>query len=207
MGKPKTIDNILTPDEIKRLKESAISLRERLIVYTLLNTGMRNGEFVHLSKDWIDFKRRQIRIPQEIKCDCRRCSKPYINKKSGKITRPAGVWRPKTPQAMRIIPLNPITFKLLKDFFEAFDSIKAMIPSTGSVNYHIKRIAGRAKIPHPVFAQSLRGTFASTLAMQQFTSPEIKEIMGWKSIVPAEKYIKLFSPHIKKVFDQKWKGI
>ena len=37
--------------------------------------------------------------------------------------------------------------------------------------------------------------------------PEIKEIMGWKSIEPAEKYIKLFSPHIKKVFDQKWKGI
>ena len=206
-SRPKTIDNVLTPEEQKDLLEAIESYREEVIVFGLLFTGMRVGEFVHMRKDWIDFKQRIIKIPYEIKCSCKKCSRPQIRKSDGVMTRASGIWRVKTLQSARIIPMVPEVTPILKKFFKSFNSVIEMIPSGGSAYYHLKKVAKRAKIDHPVFPHALRGTFASILADQGFTLLEIKETMGWADFKMALKYIRLFGGHMRDTFDKKWKGV
>jgi len=203
--RPKTLENVLTTEEVDLLKQNAVSVREKLIVNGLLYTGMRINEFIHLNRDWIDFKAHHIRIPGSMPCQCRYCGVPEVNSK-GKITRPAGVWRPKTVQGARLIPIAPEVLPWLKEYFGTFKSVMQMIPSRGSAHYHLKMTAQRAGITHPVFPHALRGTFASTLAMKGFDPFEMKEIMGWKGIEASSSYVRLFGDHIQKVFDKKWKG-
>jgi len=192
----KTIENVLTTEEVSLLEQNAVSVREKLIVNGLLYTGMRVGEFIHLNRDWIDFKAHHIRIPGSMPCQCKSC----------KIGHPTGVWKPKTTQGARVIPIAPEVLSELKEYFRTFKSVMEMIPSRGSAHYHLKMAAKRAGITHPVFPHALRGTFASLLAQKGFDPFEIKEIMGWKSVEMASSYVRLFGDHIQKVFDKKWKG-
>ncbi len=44
----------LTPDEATRLANACETQHERLIIWTLLDTGLRVAELAHLTKDNID---------------------------------------------------------------------------------------------------------------------------------------------------------
>lgn len=197
MPKAKTRDNILSEKEVKDLiKASAESLRESFIVNVLLSTGMRVGEFVHMRKDWVDFTRGVIRIPEEMPCDCKDCKD--------------GVWRPKTNRAARIIPIASEIRPLLKNFFRAFNSVGQSIPSPSSAYYHLQKAAKRAKIPHKVFPHALRGTFATMFIVKSMRKRKsvnvftLQDLMGWASIETANQYVRLSGEVTKQSFEEIW---
>jgi len=203
-SKPKTIDNILTEEEIEKLKKSARGLREKFVVYMLLYSGMRISELVHMRRDWVDFRRGIIYIPKEQPCRCSpSCRKPLFNRK-GEMTKPPNTWKPKTSASVRAIPIVPEIEDVLTKFFSKYRSVMDCIPSRGSAHYILRKVARRAGINHPVFPHALRGTYATTLAAKGFTPFEIRDALGWKTIEPATHYIRLAGERLKKAFEEKW---
>ena len=125
-------------------------------------------------------------------------------KQEGEVTKPSGVWKPKTVEAIRAIPIVPEVEGILREFFSKHEEVMELIPSRGAAYYRVKGIAKRASIKHPVFPHVARGTFATLLARKDFNAFEITSIMGWKSIKTAEAYIKLAGAAIKQAFKKKW---
>ncbi len=202
-NKEKTKENLLTDIEVDQLKGAGQGFKDSFLVMMLLYTGMRISEFIHMRRSWIDESMGLIRVPKEQICSCKECMRELKNRK-GLVTKPSGVWKPKTVEAVRAIPIVPEVEKILKEFFMNHKEIMEFIPSRGAAYYRIKRIAKRARIPHPVFPHVARGTFATLLARKGFNAFELISIMGWKSIKTAEDYIKLSGAAVKQAFKEKW---
>lgn len=201
--KAKTKENLLTDDESQRLLEACKGFEDVFLVSMLFYTGMRISELIHLRRDWIDWELGFIRIPGEQRCGCVFCERELRNVKD-QITKPSGIWRPKTPEAVRPIPIVPEIEEILREFLSKHEEVLKLIPSRGAAYYRLRWIAKRANIGHPVFPHAARGTFATLLARKGFNAFELMRIMGWKSIKTAEDYIKLSGAAVKRAFKEKW---
>ena len=217
--KSKTKDNLLTEDELVALLNAINTFNESLLVYGLGFTGMRVSEFIHLSREWVDWDRDLIVIPERQRCGClsNGCQKPRYDRK-GKVIKQPGYWMPKTKNAIRSIPIVPELKPLLQKFFSKYSCVMELIPSRGMAYYIIRDLGVRAGIPHPVFPHAIRGTFATLLAsgsrpwrknpakrhVKPFTPFEIKDTLGWSKVQTADDYIRLSAQMIKTTFEEKW---
>lgn len=201
--KGKTKENLLTDQELEKITRACRGFRETFVLTVLLYTGMRVSEFIHMKKSWIDKDRGLIRIPKNQPCSCNSCKRELKNKK-GEITKPSGLWKPKTVEAIRPIPIVSEVQPILEKFFSTHKAVMELVPSRGSAYYDVRKIARRTDVKHLVFPHVMRGTFATLLATKEFNAFEIKTIMGWKSIKTAEEYIKLSGGAVKKAFKEKW---
>jgi len=195
-------DNVLSGIEVKILLGALETDRERLCIEGLLFTGLRRGELVHLTRDWI--QRGKIQVPSQTACDCWECKKIIyrkVKKKKSKKTvkvlrKPAGLWMPKTNAGARSIPLNELSKKLFDWYFREHHAIRELVPCTKSVYYTIKQIESRIKdqLTHELIPHGLRGVYASRLAEQGISTFKLKEIMGWAHSKVADEYIALYGP-------------
>jgi len=199
--KPHTRDYILTDSEIRRVKKSLRTDTERLVVLGLLYTGMRISEFVHFRKNWIKWSEEVIRIPRQQPCSCYECKKVLVNKK-GEVTKPSGVWKPKTIDSARVIPIVPEIEQIFREYFKHHNSIMESVSSRVYAWMILKNVERRSGIK--LFPHMLRGTFATLLAAKGFTVEEIKETLGWRSFKTADEYIKLSGARVKRAMKEKW---
>ena len=58
----KVIRKPYTPEEVERLKESCLTLRDKTIICVLLSTGCRISEVCNLNRDDIDFQRLECKV-------------------------------------------------------------------------------------------------------------------------------------------------
>ena len=112
----------LTPDEANRLAAACETHQERLIVWTLLDTGLRVSELAGLTREHIDWQNHRLMI-------------------YGK----GGIYGTKSKR--RIIPLTDRIRPLIDGHFAIHDTI-GMTPRT--MQRILKRIANKAHINHPV---------------------------------------------------------
>jgi len=187
----------LEEEEIRRILrylEREGNFLEEFCFKVLLFTGLRVSEFVHLKRSWI--KGNVIRIPEREKCNCRECRKK------------GGVWRPKTKDAIRNIPIVPEIRGLIKSFFKNFNSVMDLFPGKTPARvqvYNILReLERKVKLKHRLFPHALRGTFATILASKGFDEWEIKSALGWKRIDVATRYIKISGARLERAFEEKW---
>jgi len=200
--KPQTRDYILDESDIKKVRRSLKTFVEGLVVLGLLYTGMRVSEFVHMRKDWISWKTGLIRIPRQQRCDCYECKKVLRNRK-GEVTKPAGVWRPKTPESIRPIPILPEIEALFRQYFQRSSQIMDVVGSRVYAWMVLKRVEQRSGVK--LFPHVLRGTFATLLASKDFDATEITPLLGWKSFKMADFYIKLSGARVLKAVQEKWR--
>jgi len=73
VSKPKTKEHILLPEQIDKINKNIKSSEEDFVFNSLLNSGLRISEFVHLRKTWINFNRNLIKVPEAEKCSCKGC--------------------------------------------------------------------------------------------------------------------------------------
>ena len=201
--KGKTKENLLTDQEVEKILHACIAFSETFVLTALLFTGMRVSELIHMRKSWVDKILGLIRIPKNQACSCSQCERELRNKKD-EITKPSGLWKPKTFEAVRSIPIVEEVQPVLDKFFSTHKTVMEYVPSRGSAYYYVRKVARRAKVQHLVFPHVMRGTFATLLARKGFNAFEIKDTMGWKSIKTAEEYIKLSGAAVKKAFEEKW---
>lgn len=193
MGRALTRENLLSEEEVDKVKRVCRHHYEVLLINGQLYTGMRISEFLHLNRRWISWVEGVIRIPERMPCNCEEC-----------VKKRGGVWTPKTKEAVRAIPILPEVKELFKEFFKDHRQVGDYIGTRNVAYYHVKQIGKRARLSHPIFPHALRGTFAYMMAKKRLDVFRLKDLMGWASLEPAVWYVKFAGMELRDEVIKIW---
>jgi integrase/recombinase XerD len=166
----------LNPDEANRLASSCETHQERLIVWTLLDTGLRVAELAGLTRAHMDWQSHRL----------------TIYGKGG----PYGA-----QSKRRILPLTDRVRPLLENHFAIHDTI-GMTPRT--IQRMLKRIANRALIRRPVTPHILRHTFSVAAIQKGISLPALQRLLGHDRLTTTEIYLNLSPKDVIREFKEKW---
>jgi len=165
----------LKAEEADRLANACQGTKEKLIVWTLIDTGLRVSELCSLSPDNILWQQRSLRINGK--------GGPY-GKKSKK----------------RMVPMSKRVQALLEPYFTLQDK---WFSGERQVQKTVKKIANRAQITKTVTPHVLRHTFA-TLALQKGISlAAVQKMLGHDRLATTEIYLNLTESHVIEEFQNK----
>lgn len=139
----------LTREEAAKLSEACKAPKEKLVIWTLLETGLRVHEFCNLTPENIDWQSHQIVI-------------------YGKGSKGKGKKR-------RIIPMTPRVRTLLESWFAVNSGVG--IKNRG-VQMLVKRVAVRARITRKCCPHVLRHTFSVECIKKGISFPALQAILG-----------------------------
>jgi len=166
----------LMPEEANRLASACKDTREKLLVWTLLDTGLRVTELAHLKKDNIDWQGHRLMIYGK--------GGPYGSKSK-----------------RRIIPLSDRIQPLIKGHFALHNTI-GMTPRT--IQNIVKDVANRARISRPVSPHVLRHTFAVAAVQKGISLPALQRLLGHDRLTTTEIYLNLSPEDVVREFRDKW---
>ena len=166
----------LTQDEATRIANACTTHTERLIVWTLLDTGLRVSELAGLSKQSLDWQMHRL----------------MIYGKGG----PYG-----TKSKRRIIPLSPRVQPLIEGHLALHDEFGM---SSRTIQRLIKSIANRASVSRPVTPHVLRHTFAVTAVQKGISLPSLQRLLGHDRLTTTEIYLNLSPEEAIREFQTKW---
>jgi integrase/recombinase XerD len=166
----------LTADESDRLSKACETPTERLVVWTLLDTGLRVGELCDLTRKNVLWQQRQLRFK----------GKGGPNGKKTKV---------------RVVPMSNRVRALLEHHF-ALE--KAFPVKTRRAQDIVKAVANRAGITKEVSPQVLRHTFAKMALQKGISLPTVQKILGHGSLQTTAIYLNFTDVHIQDEFERKW---
>ncbi len=166
----------LTQDEANRLANVCQTHQEKLVIWTLLDTGLRVGELVNLKQDNIDWQKHRLTIYGK--------GGPY-----GKKTK------------RRIVPLSPRIQGLIEKHFGLHDNLGISIRT---IQRMAKTVANRAQISRPVTPHVLRHTYAVTVVQKGISIPTIQRILGHDHLTTTAVYLNLSPEEAIREFKEKW---
>lgn len=166
----------LTNDEWDKLVNACKSLKEKLIIYTLLDTGMRVGELAKLKKDDIQWQEKRIIVFGK--------GGPY-GKKSKR----------------RVIPMTDRVNALFELHFTTNDKI-GMSPRT--IQRMLKKVANQAGITKRTTPHVLRHTFAIMCIKKGISTRALMSLMGHDNLSTTEIYLNMSPEDIIKEFREKF---
>lgn len=180
---PRKIPEILSPEEVTRLLQGAVSLKFRAALAVAYGAGLRANEVVHLKPSDSDSRRMMIRV------------------ENGKGQRDR--------QAM----LSPALLKILRAWWRAGRAERTLLPggwlfpgqppvnpmSTRTLNraFHYARRA--AEIHKPVSLHSLRHAFATHLLEQHQDIRLIQVLLGHKKMDNTARYTQVATNLLREV--------
>jgi|GEM_PF-451404 len=150
--------------------------QEKLIVLTLLDTGLRVSELATLTKDNLDWQMHRL----------------MIYGKGG----PYG-----TKSKRRIIPLSPRVQPLLEGHLALNDKFGI---GARTIQRLIKLVANKASISRPVSPHVLRHTFAVTAVQKGLSLPALQKLLGHDRLTTTEIYLNLSPEEAIREFQSKW---
>jgi integrase/recombinase XerD len=166
----------LTQDEATRFAQAAETHEERLVVFTLLDTGLRVSELASLTSKNLDWQMHRISVLGK--------GGPYGSKSK-----------------RRIIPLSDRVRPLL----EAHLSLHNEIGFTArTIQRLVKRVASRARISRPVSPHVLRHTFSVTAIQKGISLPALQRLLGHDRLTTTEIYLNLAPEEVVREFLEKW---
>jgi integrase/recombinase XerD len=166
----------LTPDEANRLATACQTHAEKLVIWTLLDTGLRVSELARLKKENIDWQGHRLMVYGK--------GGPY-----GSQTK------------RRIIPLSARVQPLLEGHFALHDTL-GMAPRT--IQVLVKRVATRAHIRRTVTPHVLRHTFSVTAIQKGISLPALQRLLGHDRLTTTETYLNLSPEDVVREFREKW---
>lgn len=164
----------LTPAEADALVKACKTSEEKLVVLTLLETGMRVSEAALLNKDSLDTQSHQITV--------------YGKGRNGIKKR-------------RILKLSHILRVVLEPHLVAYDRFGTP-PRT--MQRLLKRVASRAKIRRPVTPHVLRHTFAVRALRQGIGIVDLMKLLGHDRLDTTAIYLNFDPAQTLKEFEEKW---
>lgn len=139
----------LTQDEANRLANACKTHKEKLIVWTLLDAGLRVSELAKLTKNHIDWQGHRLTIYGK--------GGPYGSKSK-----------------RRVIPLSARVQPLIEGHFSLNDTLGM---SARTIQRLIKTIANKARIRRPVTPHVLRHTFSVTAVRKGISLPALQRLL------------------------------
>ncbi len=163
-------------EEADRLANACQNTNEKLIIWTLLDTGLRVSELCDLTPENILWQQRALRINGK--------GGPY-----GKKTK------------KRVVPMSGRVHALLEPYFALNNK---WFIGKRQVQKIVKQVANRAQITSTVTPHILRHTFA-TLALQKGISiAAVQKMLGHDRLATTEIYLNLTESHVIEEYQNKW---
>jgi integrase/recombinase XerD len=166
----------LTQEEANRLATACQSHKEKIVLWLLLDTGLRVSEVANLTKDNIDWQRHRL----------------MIYGKGG----PYG-----TSSKRRTIPLSNRLKPLVEHHFALHDDIGMGVRT---IQRLVKKVANRAHITRPVTPHVLRHTFAVSAIQKGISTRALQEVLGHDRLSTTEIYLNLSPEDVIREFLEKW---
>lgn len=171
----KTIPEILTIEEIKKIIESVNNPKHKLIIKLIYGTGLRVSEIVNLKKENINFVEKLIHI------------------KLGKGKKDRFV---KLPESILEELEN---FSKIGNSKYLFESQRGGKLTTKTIELVLKNSAKKAKIKKRVYPHLLRHSFATHLLEQGTDLRMIQKLLGHSSIKTTQIYTQISQANIKNI--------
>ena len=166
----------LSDDEVNRLTNACDTFREKFVVWTLLDTGLRLSEFANLTKDNIQWQKRRLVIYGK--------GGPY-----GKKTK------------RRIIPMTERVRRLMEYHFAENNSIGV---TKRTIARTVKKVADKAGISKPVSPHVLRHTFSVDCIRKGISTRALQTLLGHDRLTITELYLNLSPEDAIREFLNKW---
>jgi len=166
----------LNNDEVNRLTNACDTFREKFVVWTLLDTGLRLSEFADLKKDNIQWQEKRLVIYGK--------GGPY-GKKSKR----------------RIIPMTDRVRRLIEYHFAENNNTGIGKRTVGRI---VKKVADKAGILKPVSPHVLRHTFAINCIKKGISARALQTLLGHDKLTTAEIYLNLSPEDAIREFLDKW---
>jgi len=166
----------LDEEEQDKLVNACKNHKEKLVVYTLLDTGMRVSELANLKKENVKWQTGVIEI-------------------YGK----GGIYGKRTKR--RNVPLSPKVRKILEIQFAMSEKIEL---STRTIQRIIKKVAERAGITKDVTPHVLRHTFSINSIRGGVNLRALQEALGHDHISTTEIYLNYSGKNIAEDFKKMW---
>ena len=144
---------------------------------TILLTGMRRGEAMHLTWTDVNFDLGVLFIQE----------------------KPQWQWKPKTDE--RIIPMSPALRELLVQHHAERANDSLVFPNKeGHLDTHIlpklKKVGRKAGLPN-ITVHSLRHSFGAHLRMAGVNLADIADLLGHKDLATTQIYAKVQQEHLR----------
>jgi len=166
----------LSDDETNALANACESFKEKLVVWTLLDTGLRVSEFAALTQDNVQWQERRLVIHGK--------GGPY-----GKRSK------------RRVIPMTERVRRLIEYHFAEHNEIGM---SRRTIQRIVKRVANRAGIAKPVSPHVLRHTFAVNCIKKGVSTRALQTLLGHGRLTTTELYLNLSPEDAIREFMEKW---
>jgi integrase/recombinase XerD len=166
----------LTADEANRLASVCNTYEEKLIVWTLLDTGVRVAELAGLTKDSVDWQGHRIMVYGK--------GGPFGSKSK-----------------RRVIPLSSRVQPLIEGHFALHDGMEMSVRTIQRV---VRVLANRAQINRKVSPHVLRHTFSVTAVQKGISLPALQRLLGHDHLATTEIYLNLSPEHVIQEFNAKW---
>ena len=166
----------LTAEEADRLANACDTPTEKLVVWTLLDTGLRVGELCDLTSKSVLSQQRQLRFKGK--------GGPY-----GKRTK------------IRVVPMSSRVRALLEHYFALEKSFPVKKRRAQDI---VKAVADRAGIRKDVSPHGLRHTFATMALQKGISLPTVQMILGHERLATTAIYLNFTDVPIQDEFERKW---
>ena len=168
----------LSSEETDQMVNASEAFREKLVVWTLLDTGLRVGEFCSLRREQVHWQENRL----------------VVWGKGGRYG---------SKGKRRVVPLTTRTKRLLELHFCTNNSIGFTKRTAQRI---VKRVADRALITKPVTPHSLRHTFAVNCVKKGVSTASLKKILGHDRLETTEIYLNISPEDALSEFFQKVEG-
>jgi integrase/recombinase XerD len=166
----------LTPDEANRRANACQTHQEKLVVWTLLDAGLRVAELPSLTKAHLDWQGHPLTVYGK--------GGPYGSKSKRRIV----------PLTDRIRPLVGGHFALHEKFGKSPRTIQRLL----------KRVANRAGISRKVTPHVCRHTFSVAAIQKGISLPALQRLLRHDRLTTTEIYLNLSPEDVIREFREKW---
>lgn len=166
----------LSDDEVNKLVNACESFREKLVIWTLLDTGIRVGELAGLMKQNILWQERRLVIHGK--------GGPF-----GKMTK------------ARVIPMSERVRSLIERHYAIEDTFGI---TKRQIERIVKRVANRAGIARPTTPHVLRHTFSVNCIKRGISTRTLQYLLGHDRLMTTEIYMNLSPEDAIREFMGKW---
>jgi integrase/recombinase XerD len=166
----------LRAEEADRLCHACQTTEEKLVLWTLLDTGLRVSELCGLTPQQLLWQQKALRISGK--------GGPY-----GK------------PSKKRVVPLSRRLQALLEPYFALHER---WFVGPRQAQKIVKRVAERARISQKVTPHVLRHTFATMALQKGISLAAVQKILGHERLGTTAIYLNLTDLHVVEEYAQKW---
>ena len=163
-------------EEADALANACETTEERLVVWTLLDTGLRVSELCALTRKNISWQQKEIRVKGK--------GGPY-----GKRTK------------QRVIPMSRRVRSILEPYFALNE---CWFVKSRQVQNIVKRVADRAMVSRDVTPHVLRHTFATAALQKGISLAALQKMLGHDRLETTAIYLNLTDEHVRQEFEAKW---